>query len=88
MVIIIPQFIKRYDFNFVVNNMSHNPKINRISFEQYYEGAYLNHIGIKCKYCDIPKINSIVGIFLDQLKISSYLILRYNAKNEGRCCKT
>ena len=43
MVIIIPQFIKRYDFNFVVNNMSHNPKINRISFEQYYEGAYSNH---------------------------------------------
>ena len=66
MVIIIPQFIKRYDFNFVVNNMSHNPKINRITL----------------------KIKSIMGIFLDQLKISSYLILRYNAKNEGRCCKT
>ena len=43
MVIIIPQFIKRYDFNFVVNNMSHNPQINRISFEQYYDGEHLGY---------------------------------------------
>ena len=47
--IIILQFIRRYHFDFVVNNMSHNPKINRASFEQYYEGAYLNHIGTKCR---------------------------------------
>ena len=47
MVIIILQFIRRYHLNFVVNKMSHNPEINRVSFEQYYEGAYLNHIGIK-----------------------------------------
>ena len=49
MVIIILQFIRRYHFDFVVNNMSHNPKINRVSFEQYNEGAYLNHFGTKRK---------------------------------------